>query len=398
MGRFNLETRVCREHTGNLKDLLTPSELKENGLESYNAAEMDFETAPAVIESIKKLADNGLFGFTLCDEEYKNAVCWWMKKVRRETIEPEWIQTTLGTIFSLATCIRMCCGTGDNIIVQPPVYNRYKQAADRIGVGTVFNPLIVDENGRYKMDLIDLEQKMSDPANKLLVVCNPNNPTGTCWPEETLEKVAEFAVKYDVIVYSDEIFADYTFEDHTSPMFTVINKGKNNGVSATSLGKTFSLTGLNHANIIISDPVLRCRFEKQKYSDHYGSLDPVSRAALLGGYSEEGLQWKNEVHDLIWDNYCSVCEFFAENLPEVVISPLNGSYVMWLDWRKLNIPFAEIKEIVYGKAMMLLEDGDDFCINEEGFTRMNIATPSSEVSSALERLKTVIADLRRNVI
>lgn len=397
MTQFDLETIVRREHTGNLKGLLTPDAVREAGILSFSAAEMDIRTAPSVIRAVRELAENGLFGFTLCDPEYREAVCFWMERVRGVKILPEWIEPTMGTIFSVATCIRMCVGEGENIIVQPPVYNRYRQAADRIGRGTVYNPLIREEDGSYRMDLADLEEKMADPANRLLILCNPQNPTGTVWPEEVLIRIAELAVRYGVIVYSDEIFADYVFGTHAVPMYSLVNGGRNNGISATSLGKTFNFTGVNHANMIIADPELRERFNRQKYSDHYGSLEPMARAAVLGAYCEEGIAWRNAVHGLIEENEREIRRFFERELPETVLSPLQGGYVLWIDWRGLGIPQAEFEQLLGEKALFVLEDGADFCIGENGFTRMSIATPRSVISGALERLAGIVPELRGRV-
>ncbi len=398
MCKFDLDSVVNRANTGNLKDFFTPEKLRDDGIETFNAAEMDFKTAPAVIEAVKNFAEEGLFGFTLMDGEYIDAVKYWMKESRNVDIDPNWIEPTMGTIFSVATSIRMCVKEDENIIIQPPVYNRYKQAADRLGRGTVVNPLIRDREGVYRMDLDDLEKKMADPHNKLLVICNPQNPTGTVWPEDILTEVAKMAVKYDVIVFSDEIFSDYTFGGISVPMYCTVNEGINNGISATSLGKTFNFTGVNHANILIADEKLKERFNRQKYSDHYGSLEPVTRAALIGAYSPEGIEWKNAVHDLVRENESRIRRFFEEHLPEVIISPLDGGYVLWIDWSQLGLDPAEFHYLVYEKAMFLLEDGTDFCIDTQGFTRMSIATPRRVVDGALERLQSVTEKLRKNLV
>lgn len=384
---FDFETIVNRKNTGNLKELLTPEELKADNLLTFNAAEMDFRTAPCVIDAMVRCAREGLFGFTLCDDAYRDAVCFWMRRVRCQEMPPEWIVPTLGTIFSVATCIRMCVGEGERMIVQPPVYNRYKQAADRIGRETVFNPLLRQADGSYSMDLSDLEEKMRDEKNRLLILCNPNNPTGSVWPREVLEQVARLAVKYDVVVYSDEIFADYAFCEEPIPVFASLCEGRNNGISAVSLGKTFSFTGVNHANMLIADEALRERFVQQKYSDHYGSIDPMVRAALLGAYSEEGIAWKNAVQALIWENYITVRRFFEETLPEVKLSPLQGGYVLWIDWNGLGLSQGQLDELLQKKARFVLEDGSDFCIPDGCCSRMNIATPKSVIDAALTRLR-----------
>lgn len=388
MENFDFETIVDRRNTGNMKAYIAPARVREKGLQTFNAAEMDFKTAPSVIEAMKACAENGLMGFTLCDEIYLNAVCYWMETQRHTVVQPEWIVPTHGTIFSAATCIRLFTSPEERIIVQPPVYNRYKQAADRLGRETVYNSLKEDGRGGYDMDFEDLEKKMSDPRNKLLILCNPQNPVGRVWKEEELEVIARLAVKYGCMVYSDEIFADYAFSGRrVTPYFTV-NGGKNNGITAVSLGKTFNFTGVNHANMIISDDGLRESFVRQRNRDHYGSLDPMTRAAVIGAYSVQGIAWKAEAEKLIWENYKRIVEAFSENLPQVRISPLQGGYVIWMDWRALGLAPEALAEKLE-EADFILDEGTDYCISEPGFYRMSIAAPTRVVDEALMRLKRV---------
>lgn len=257
-----------RENVGNMKSCTTPEALRERGITSFAAAEMDFPTAPSIIESVKQMADRGIYGFTIPTAEYQDAVRWWHKEMRQWEIEDDWIVPVLGTIFSVATAIRMTAGEGESIIVQTPVYYRYEQAAKRMGRRTVHNPLkIVD--GQYQMDFDDLEEKMKDPANKLLVLCNAHNPIGRVWPEEDLRRVAALSAKYQMPVICDEIFGEMTFDSHRAVPYASIEEGKRYAITITSLGKAFNFTGVNHAHAIIPDPDLRARYERQKYA---GSL------------------------------------------------------------------------------------------------------------------------------
>lgn len=387
---FDFETIVNREGTGNLKEILTPEPLRNKNILTFNAAEMDFKTAPSVIAAMKACVENGLMGFTLCDDRFREAIRWWMKTQRNADIDAEWIVPTQGTIFSVATCIRMVCAKDERIIVQPPVYNRYKQAASRLGRETAYNPLRSDGSGGYRIDFEDLEEKMADIRNKLLVLCNPHNPLGRVWSKEDVERIAKLAVKYNVLVYSDEIFADYTFDGHEVTPYYTVNGGNNNGITAISLGKTFNFTGVNQANMIISDDRLRNEFIRQRDRDHYGSLDPVTRAAVLGAYCPEGAAWKDAARQLIWQNYQRISEFFAENLPQVKISPLQGGYVIWLDWDEFSSNRDTVHQLLED-AGWILDEGADYCIEKEGFFRMSIATPSIVVERALQRLKQVLA-------
>ena len=217
---FDFETLVERSGA-NLKLMMTPPEVVKAGNISLDGAEPDFKSAPVIEEAVIRFAKNGLYGFTLPDEAYKSAVTKWMQMSRKTQIKPEWIVTTLGTIYSLATTIRLVCtDPDDGIIVTTPVYNRYRQAADRLNKKTVECPLIYDSvNGSYQMDFDAIKSAMANPNNKLFVLCNPHNPIGQIWKEKDLVRLAELANRYGVIVYSDEIFADNCYQGLTCPCY-----------------------------------------------------------------------------------------------------------------------------------------------------------------------------------
>ncbi len=183
--KFDFETLVSRPGA-NLKRMMTPPEVVEAGNISLDGAEPDFKSAPVIEEAVIRFAKNGLYGFTLPDDAYRNAVVNWMKMNRNTSLQPQWVVTTLGTIYSLATAIRLTCpDPEDGMIITTPVYNRYRQAADRLNRKTVECPLIYDANaGSYEMDFAAIEAAMADPHNKLFVLCNPHNPIGQIWKKE----------------------------------------------------------------------------------------------------------------------------------------------------------------------------------------------------------------------
>ncbi|WP_281165130.1 aminotransferase class I/II-fold pyridoxal phosphate-dependent enzyme [Liquorilactobacillus sicerae] len=399
MENFDLETQVKRDDIGNLEYKLEPENLRAAHLPTFSSAEMNFKTAPVVVESIVKTAKSGIFGFTLCDEHYRQAVAWWMKTQRKHPIDQEWIVPTLGTIFSVATCIRMTLKNKDDcLIVQPPIYERYKQAADRLQRKTVFNPLKHNADGTYALDFVDLAEKMADPKNKLLILCNPHNPLGKVWSKEDLEKIANLAIKYQVVVFSDEIFADYTFDQHDVYPYCLINNGKNNGISAIGLGKTFNFTGVNHAIILIKDSKLRQQFTEQRTQDHYGSLDPLVRAAVLGAYTPAGAAWKDEVSTLIASNYRQLSKVFKLILPEVKLTPLEGGYITWADWRAWKMSDPNLLKFLTEQALFLPESGRNFNLNQAGFMRINLAISKSVMTKALENLQRAIQKLRQREV
>ena len=234
MSEFDL--RVNREGLANLKHEFTPPEIRARDIEAFNAAEMDFSTAPCVKKALHEMIDRGIFGFTVQTPEYDERIAWWMKETRGMEIDPQWIVPVMGTIFSVATALRMTCEPDGRLIVLSPVYYRYEQAATRMGLETVRVPL-KNDGERFSIDFAALETAMADPKNRLLVLCNPHNPTGNVWPEEDLRKIAILSAKTQTVVLSDEIFANDAFDGRRVPPYIAIEEGRPYAITCVSRTK-----------------------------------------------------------------------------------------------------------------------------------------------------------------
>jgi cystathionine beta-lyase len=383
---FDFETLVERKKAS-LNEWLTEADIKAAGNISFVGAEPWYPTAPAIRDAVRRMADNGLFGYTIMDRGYQQAVVRWMKDVRGFDIEPEWIVPTLGTIFSVASTVRLLTDENDSIIVTPPIYNRYEQAATRLNRNTLKCPLII-RDGRYSMDFTAIEKAMSRKDVKLFILCNPHNPIGQIWSRFELEKLAALAERYDVHVFSDEIFAENSVGGRSCPSYLTIPGAEKHTLVATSLGKAFGTTGFNHANILISDHNLREAFTECRARDHYGSMDPVVYESLLAAYTPEGWAWVSASNKVIERNMTAVKEFFEFYLPEVPIFGGEGGYILWMDWRKYFKDEAALMEFLIHKAFLHLDVGSVY--GAEGFTRMSLACPSRCVEAALSTLKMAI--------
>jgi len=388
--KYDFDTLVNRQNLGNMKYMTTPEIIKKMNVISYAGAEMDFKTAPVIIDALVKRAENGLMGFTLADEDYLSGICWWMKKMRNWDIKSEWIVPTYGTIHSVATTIRAFTGEGEGVIVQPPVYNRYEQAVRRTKRKIVYNPLI-HENGRYFMDFNNLEECMKYEKNKIMVLCNPHNPIARVWNRCDLENIAFLSEKYGVIVFSDEIFGEITFDDNEAFPYSSVSGLQSRSIVSTSIGKVFNFTGVNNANIIISDPVIREKFRIQRDSDHYGSIDPMVHAAICSGYGIEGEKWVNAMKKYVWRNISLIKNFFNMNIPEITLSDVEGSFVIWIDWRKLGMDDDELYSFLLNEAYLELDRGVNYGMGGSGFARMNVATPEKNIEKSLELLLKAIS-------
>lgn len=367
-----------------LKDLFTPEAVKEARLLGFAGAEFEFPTCPAIGKGIRDMLDKGIVGFTLPNDAYRSSVLWWMEQVRGCRISADWILPTHGTIFSLATAIRLATEPGERIIILTPGYHRYEQAATRLGRGTVRVGL-KEERGRYFLDWEALEAAMAQPENRLLVLTNPNNPTGTVFTVAEMETIAALARKYQVLVYSDEIFADVVFGGKTVTPYAWVAGEEDLAISCTALGKTFSLTGINHANVIIKNPRLRGRFQEQRNADHYGSLDPFHHAALTAAYSPEGKAWLEEMKAYVWENYEILRRFLNEHIPEAVVTEPEGTFVVWVDYGATGMDAGQLEQLLCREGLFVGDPGSEFCGRDTCF-RYSLAVPRRELLRALERL------------
>lgn len=372
-----------------LKDVFTPDETRAAGLLSYAGAEFEFPTCPALIRSVQEAAAKGLFGYALPRAAYLDAVEWWMQTVRGYKIDPEWVVTTHGTIFALATTIRMQTEPGDNIIILTPTYNRYEQAATRLGRGTVRVAFLL-RDGRYTLDWPALEAAMSAPENKVLVLCNPNNPTGHILSREELMRIAALSARYGVTVFSDEIFADVVFGDTPVTAYTSVAGKDALAITCTSMGKTFSLTGVNHANVIIENVALREKYIAQRNADHYGSIDPMHAAALMGAYSPEGFTWLQEMKNYVWENVCLVEEFMKKNLPAVKVTRPEGTFVIWVDYSALGMDAGALEQLLVRQGCFAGDTGDEY-YGPDTCMRYSLAVPRHELEKSLAKLLEAIS-------
>lgn len=377
---FNIP--VDRSGIGNMKGAMT--DIAPHGSVMLSGAEMDYATAPVIRSALVGFAQRGLYGFTLPDGPYLGSVCTWMKRVRgMDAICADMIVPTMGTTFALSTAVRAFTAPGDGVIIQHPSYYRFDQAILRNGRRVVSN-LLIESGGVYSLDLADLEAKMADPQNRLLVLCNPHNPTGRVFGEEDLEAVARMAKRYDVVVFSDEIFAETVNSAH--PVIPYVSIDPEYGITSTSLGKAFNFTGVNQANLIIPNAALREHYVTQRDRDHFGSIDPFFYTALRAAYTEEGHQWLSEMNRHTCRNYELIRLILAKKMPLLSASPLEATYVAWIDCRKLRMDDRALQAF-WEEAGILIDPGDEYGPGGSGFVRLNIAVPTPWIKEMLRRLQ-----------
>jgi cystathionine beta-lyase len=355
-------------------------------------ADMDFRCPPAVIEALTARAQQGVFGYSYPCDSYFEAVTNWMARRHGHRIEKEWIVLTPGVGAALHTLVGSFTAPGDKVLVQPPVYAPFFHAIEANGCQVVSSPLNLDGND-YTMNFTDLAQKAADPALKLAILCSPHNPVGRVWTAAELKQFGQICLENDVLVVSDEVHADLLYEGQRFTSFAILgDEFAQNSIICTSASKAFNLAGLKTSNIIVQNERLRQKFVEMLDRRGLKFTNPFGLAATEAAYND-GSDWLAEAMDYIEANYRAMRAFMGEKLPQLKINRPQGTYLVWVDFRALDLDPAARKALLMEKAKVYLNSGEPFGIGGEGFERFNIACRRSLLLEALERIKKAVDDL-----
>ncbi len=356
-------------------------------------ADMDFPTAPAVLERLHALAEHGILGYTGVKDAYFSAVHnWYAQRFGWET-QRSWLVTTPGVVFAIAIAIRAFTQKGDAILIQQPVYYPFADKVTENDRQLVVNPLIL-KNGRYEMDFADMERKIADNHVKMLLLCSPHNPVGRVWTKEELLRVGEICQKHGVLVVSDEIHADFTYAGHTHRVFaSVKSEFADFTITCTAPSKTFNLAGLQNSNIFIPNRQLRHAYKKELSACGCGGTNCMGMAACQAAY-EAGADWLEQLKQYLAGNLAYVRQFLREKLPDIALIEPEGTYLVWLDLRKLGLTEQQQRQLIVQDAKLWLDTGTLFGQGGEGFERINIACPRATIEQAMQRLERAVHKTR----
>lgn len=356
-------------------------------------ADMDFPTAPAVLEQLHALAEHGIFGYTGVKDAYFSAVHnWYAQRFGWET-QRSWLVTTPGVVFAIAIAIRAFTQKGDAILIQQPVYYPFANKVTENDRQLVVNPLVL-KNGRYEMDFADMERKIVDYHVKMLLLCSPHNPVGRVWTKEELLRVGEICQKHGVLVVSDEIHADFTYAGHTHRVFaSVKSEFADFTITCTAPSKTFNLAGLQNSNIFIPNRQLRHAYKKELSACGCGGTNCMGMAACQAAY-EAGADWLEQLKQYLAGNLAYIRQFLREKLPDIALIEPEGTYLVWLDLRKLGLTEQQQRQLIVQDAKLWLDTGTLFGQGGEGFERINIACPRTTIEQAMQRMEHAVHKTR----
>ena len=349
-------------------------------------ADMDFRTAPPVVEALRKRVEHGIFGYVRVPDAYYAAVTNWFARRHDWQIEKEWIIYTTGVVPALSAVIKALTVPGDKVMVQTPVYNCFFSSIRNNGCGMITNPLIY-RNGTYQINFADLEQKAADPSVKVLLLCNPHNPAGRVWTKQELTRIGDICIRNNVWVVADEIHCELVFPGHTYiPFASISQEFLMHSVTCTSPSKAFNLAGLQIANIISADTDIRTKIDKAININEVCDVNPFGVEALMAAYND-GEEWLEELKQYLFANYNYLRVYFEEYLPEFPVATLEGTYLVWADCSVLNQSSDETVKTLLEKEKLWVNEGSLYGEAGEGFIRINIACPRQQLIEGLNRLR-----------
>lgn len=385
MSKFDFDTITDRSYSNAIKYDLAEKRNKPLDAISLWVADMDFKTAPCIQKALAEKAAHGIFGYSRPDSRYYNALRNWFLTEHNFEIKDEWIVNTPGVVYAFATAIRALTEEGDAVLVTRPVYYPFSSVINNQNRKLV-NSALVLKNGHYEIDFDDFENKIISEKVKVFLFCSPHNPGGRVWTEEELKKVSEICLKHNVIVVSDEIHCDITFENNKHTVFASISdEARENSIICTAPSKTFNLAGLQFSNIIISNEKLRAKFTKEMDRTGYDEPSLMGIVAATAAYSE-GKEWFEAAKTYIWNNILFAEKLVNEKCPKIKVLKPEGSYLLWLDFSAFDLSDSQINDRVLNKAKVWLDGGIMFGPEGEKFQRINCATPRAILEKALTQI------------
>lgn len=350
-------------------------------------ADTDFAVPVEISEAIQQRARHLCYGYPVESFEFEKAAARWMKVRFDWEIDPHWVKYSNGVLPFLMYAIRAFTYPGDKVVIQPPVYPPFSAIVRNNGRQLVTNPLVPDENGKFQIDFDDLEAKLKDTRTKLLFLSNPHNPTMRCFTREELTKIGSLCLAYDVIVISDEIHCDLTYQGwqhipfaSISPEFAQIS------MVLINPSKTFNIAGFRTGAAIIPNEAMRNNIQITIENNKNYGRTIFGMLSFITAYTECDY-YADELMEYLEQNKNYLVEYLKQNIPSIKLSEPEATYLMWLDCRGLRMGQEELKEFFFNEAKLGLNDGASFGVEGTGFMRLNIACPKTTLAEALNRLE-----------
>lgn len=385
MDAYNFDEVIDRKGTNCLKYDFAVERGYPEGVLPFWVADMDFRTAPPVIEELARRVQHGIFGYTDPGADYRAAVWNWMKTQHGWTPAEGSLTITPGVVFALGMAVQSFTAPGDAVLIQQPVYYPFSSIILGNDRQLVNSPLVL-KDGHYEIDFVDFEQKITTKNVKLFLLCNPHNPAGRVYTRDELQKMATICLQHGVTIVADEIHNDFIRKGYEHTVLASLGDDiAQHVVTCTAPSKTFNLAGLQISNIFIENESMRQKFRAT--IDHAGYSQPnaLGMFAAQAAY-EKGLPWLEALRDYLEQNYQKTKAFLAQHLPKVTLIEPEGTYLLWLDFRAYGLSAKELDHLIVHEANLWLDSGHIFGKDGEGFERLNIACPWATLEQGLKQL------------
>lgn len=355
-------------------------------------ADMDFETAPSVVEAILKRARHPLYGYTLASPEYHNAIInWHATRYHNPDVKKEYILNHTSVLAGVAAAIEAFTLPADNILINQTTYTGFQSTVKNLGRTLVYSPLYLDENNIYRMDFEDMEKKIVANKIPMMIFCSPHNPTGRVWEKWEIEKIVDMCARHNVLLVADEIWADFVMDPNCVhiPTASVSDKAKEITISQYAPSKTFNLAGLQGSYSITYNPYLRDKINKVITANHSSAVSLLTMEALIGAYTG-GAEYVDEMVKYVRKNQELMCDYFNSCEGVSVLLP-QGTYVLWVNFAGLCEDSGIIRDKLR-EVGVITTDGRNF--HGKTFVRFNCACPRANCEKAIKAMKKIFKEKR----
>lgn len=351
-------------------------------------ADTDFACAPVIVDALRERVDKEIFGYCAPMESFYQAVCYWQRKRFDWEVDPSWITYIPSVVAGINIAIRTFSKEGDGIIIQQPVYDPFASIVKNDNRKVVNNGLLC-RDGRFEMNLDELETLASDPENTMMILCSPHNPVGRVWTKEELRAVADICLRHGVMLVSDEIHGDIIYDGHVHyPLLSLDEKYAQNFIHLTAPGKTFNVAGLKASMSIIPNEEIRNAFVKTQVAMSLDVKNTFGLESVIAAYTPAGYEWAQQEIMYMQKNVDFVENYVQEKMPGVSMIRPEGTFLCWLDLSGLKLGDKEIFKRVTLDAAVICVPGTWFGPGGEEHLRLNVGCPREMLTEALERIRT----------
>ena len=388
--KYDFDEQIDRRNTNSAKfdemDALFGSDVMHLGV-----ADMDYRSPKPIIEAMQNIVEKGVFGYTIWPENYGELVSQWMKRRYEQETKTEWVVFSPRINMALNMAVETFTNEGDGIVLHTPAYTALQNAVEKYHRVMIESPLML-ENGRYKMDFQQLrrnldEKKAQGVCAKIMLLCNPHNPTGRVWEIEELQQVVDICKEYDLLLISDEIHEDFVKKGHkfvSCLRFQEDLQGRM--IVCNSITKTFNVPGVILSNLLIPDQGIRERMKETM--DRWGLHNPnIFAAGIMEAAYTQCDEWIEQVNAYLDENYEFLKKYLEKNMPELEVIPSEGTYMAWVQTEKLQISPEKLEKFFIEDAKVSVYMGSRYGKHTDSFIRINIATSRSYLKEALERIR-----------